>query len=589
MVELRKGSKDLLQALEVLRTAPEDNVATVLQDLRSRGSVVEFLQSVASGSTATSLLLNPVATSRAEVLADSKVELDLNMRYPGAFPPLETLEITDVDLSLLAVQRGPEPIAQQTTIPLSPYSQTDPSSQTSGTPESSESLSTPSDATGDTVHPVDPRLEVLKILQWTSVPIPDLLAAQAISFYLVNEHPVLAFFDADLLIRDLVSGERRFCSPLLVSALLAWSCASFSQFESRALSLSIALLHEAKTRWKNLQDHNNITTLSAAMLLVLTCNQHGQDRVGLEYLDASAEIGRRLGLFGDQESSVPKPNDGSDEDLRSAASFAAWGAFGWHRQPVSNAHQMYQLLLNWATNLPEDARRGDLCPHHVYILHTWYHTAIINIWRPFLEAESNEFSRQDSVDNAAYDASVKQLKRLLYSYRTRFEATHQTMFITPGLIALINEVFRKPHASDAQFWFILAARGCLSIAAWCRGVRGIIQGLMTVGRQNGTFKREGWAGNVMVEDIQSTTQSLVQDGAYDSVYPINFDSVSENIQDIGMEALAGEFKRLNAQSKAQGKGQSRQAESPSEQKAWKGDLRDLDLTLTEATEEEEYI
>ncbi|KAF5664799.1 nitrogen assimilation transcription factor nirA [Fusarium heterosporum] len=497
MLELRKGSKDLLQALEILRTAPDDDVATVLQDLRSRGSVVEFLQSVASGSTATRLLLNPAATSRAEVLADSKVELDLNMRYPGAFPPLETLEITDVDLSLLAVQRRPEPIVQQTTFPLSPYSQTDPSSRISGTPESSESFSTPIDAIGDVDHPVDPRLEVLKILQWTSVPIPDLLAAQVIYFYLVNEHPVLAFFDADLLIRDIVTGGRRFCSPLLVSALLAWSCASFSQFEPRALPLSIAFLQEAKTRWKDLQDRNDITTLSAAMLLVLTSNQRGQDRLGLEYLDASAEIGRRLGLFGDKESSMPDFNVGSDEESRPAASFAAWGAFGWHR----------------------------------------------------------------------------------------FESTHQTMFITPGLIALINEVFRKPHASDAQFWFILAARGCLSVAAWCKGGCGIIEGLMAVGRQNGTFKREGWISNVMVEDILSTTQSLVQDGTYDSVYPINFDSVSENIQDIGMQALAKEFKRLDAQSEAQGQ----EAEVLSEQKVWKGDLRDLDLTLTEATEGEEYF
>ncbi|KAM0342552.1 hypothetical protein ACHAPU_009404 [Fusarium lateritium] len=498
MLELRKGSKDLLQALEILRTAPEDSVATVLQDLRSRGSVVEFLQSVASGSTATSLLLNPIATSRAEVLADSKVELDLNMRYPGAFPPLETLEITDVDLSLLAVQRGPEPTAQQTTFSVSPYSQTDPSSRTSGTPTTSESVSTPSDATGDAGYPVDPRLEFLRIWRWTSVPVPDLLAAQAISFYLVNEHPVLAFFDADLLIRDVVSGGRRFCSPLLVSALLAWSC-------------------------------------------------HGQDRVGLDYLDASAEIGHRLGLFGNEEILVPDFNDESDEESRSAASFAAWGAFGWHS--------------------------------------IWYHTAIINIWRPFLEAESNEFARRDSVDNAAYDASVKQLKRLLYSYRTRFESTHQTMFITPGLITLINEVFRKPNASDAQFWFILASRGCLSIAAWCKGVRGIIEGLMTVGRRNGTFRRDGWVSNVMVEDIQSTTRTLAQDGTYDSVYPINFDSVSEKIEDIGMEALAGEFQRLNSQSKPHGK----KAEAPSEQKVWKGDFRDLDLTLTEATEEEEYI
>ncbi|KAM0444708.1 hypothetical protein ACHAQK_002221 [Fusarium lateritium] len=291
MLELRQGSKDLLQALELLRAAPEDSVAAMLQDLRSRGSVSEFLQSVNAGTVATSSPVNPLVTSLAGTLADSRVELDLNMRYTGAFPSLETLQITDVDLGLLAVHRRPGLTNQQTTMPLLPYSPFDLSSRTSGTPTTSESFSTPSDATGDAGQRVDPRLEFLRIWQWTSVPVPDLLAAQAISFYLINEHP----------------------------------------FEPRARLLSLAFLKEAEGRWNDLQDHNNITTLSSAMLLVLTCNQHGQDRVGLNYLDASAEIGFRLGLFGDRNTAMPDFDDNSDEETRSAASFAAWGAFGWHR------------------------------------------------------------------------------------------------------------------------------------------------------------------------------------------------------------------------------------------------------------------
>jgi hypothetical protein len=224
MLELRQGSKNLLQALELLRTASEDSVAAMLQDLRSKASVSEFLQSVSSGTVATSSPVNPLAASLAEALADSKIELELNMRYPGAFPSLETLQISDVDLGLLAVHRRPGLTNQQTTMPLSPYSPSDLPSRRSGTPTSSESWSTPSDSTGDAGQRVDPRLEFLKIWQWTSVSVPDLLAAQAISFYLVNEHPVLAFFDADLMIRDLISGGGRFCSPLFVSSLLAWSC-----------------------------------------------------------------------------------------------------------------------------------------------------------------------------------------------------------------------------------------------------------------------------------------------------------------------------------------------------------------------------
>jgi hypothetical protein len=215
----------------------------------------------------------------------------------------------------------------------------------------------------------------------------------------------------------------------------------------------------------------------------------------------------------------------------------------------------------------------------------WYHAAIIDVWRPYLEARSDKYAAQDSDEYAAHGASVKQLKRLVYLYRTKFESTHQTILITTGLLTLINEVFRQPDASDAQFWFIFAARGCLSIASWCKGLRGITEGLMTMGRRNGAFKREGWADNSLVKDVLSTTRTLLQDGNYSSLYPISLDSVSENIEDIGMEALAEEFQRLNAQNEPRGK----EAEVPSEQHIWKGDLRDLSLTLAEATEEEEYI
>ncbi|EKJ76348.1 hypothetical protein FPSE_03484 [Fusarium pseudograminearum CS3096] len=629
MLELRKGSKDLFEALELLRTAPEENVAAMLLNLRGRGSVSDFLQSIDSAGT----------------LASSAMEIDLNMRYPNAFPTLEALAITDVDIGLLADdKRSPRLPTSSEATSISPFSPLDFSGRQPATPTTSESFSTPSDTTGDSSQQsyIDHRLEGLQIWQWTSVPIPETLAEQTISFYLSNEHPLLAFFDANLFIKDFVAGGGRFCSPVLVSALLAWSCASYSQFEPRAQPLSFAFLKEAKKRWRDLPDYNCVTTLTSAMFLTLTCNQHGQDRVGLFYLDASAEIGRRLGLFGADDAKILGVDD--DDELRSAASYAAWGSFGWHslhsvnfrtkhrilhppslpipgdvsgpplfdhmggtftwickfwlvthtifgegfnnfsRMPMSHAHQMYQLLLDWAVALPDEVKRTDTCPHHVLVLHVWYHTSIIDIWRPFLERHQEEDAAQSSTAIAAHAASVQQLKRIIYTYRTRFELTNATMVMTPGFLTLINEIYRNPEAPDAQFWFILASRGCLSIASWCKGLRGITEGLMTIGWQNGTFRRQGWAGNSMIEDIRTATRALVQDGAYSSLYPISLDSVSEDMNDIGMEALAGEFQRLTAQNEPRGQ----EVEMSIEQPVWKGDPRDLSMTLSEATEEEEY-
>lgn len=85
----------------------------------------------------------------------------------------------------------------------------------------------------------DHRLLDLKIRYWTTVPIPNGLAADLISTFLLVELPVYGFFDPDLFIRDLVSQGDRFCSSLLVNALLFWASVCFP---SRSLSFHQGVL-----------------------------------------------------------------------------------------------------------------------------------------------------------------------------------------------------------------------------------------------------------------------------------------------------------------------------------------------------------
>ena len=93
--------------------------------------------------------------------------------------------------------------------------------------------------------------------------------------------------------------------------------------------MSKAFLEEAKIRWRVEAAKASITAISAAILLTLTCNHHGNDRDGLIFLDASADMGRHLHLFDHADMSA-SPLDLDDEEVRSAASYASWGAFGWH-------------------------------------------------------------------------------------------------------------------------------------------------------------------------------------------------------------------------------------------------------------------
>jgi hypothetical protein len=152
----------------------------------------------------------------------------LNTSFPKAFPCLKPIEVTDVDIHLLSVGREAPALLK---LQSEKYPE--------GRPRISHSpkvLPLFNDTTWEISQYVDARLNNLNIWQWTSVPISDSLAMRTISFYLVNEHPILALFDSELFIRDLVAGEGRFCSPLLVSSVLAWCCVSLDPLLSDAAS-----------------------------------------------------------------------------------------------------------------------------------------------------------------------------------------------------------------------------------------------------------------------------------------------------------------------------------------------------------------
>jgi hypothetical protein len=66
----------------------------------------------------------------------------------------------------------------------------------------------------------DVRLKRLKIAFWTEINLSNEYAASVISFYLETIHPILATFDTELFLADLIDRRERFCSPFLVNALL---------------------------------------------------------------------------------------------------------------------------------------------------------------------------------------------------------------------------------------------------------------------------------------------------------------------------------------------------------------------------------
>lgn len=86
----------------------------------------------------------------------------------------------------------------------------------------------------------DDRLSGLHIAAWTTVQVSNELAARIISLYLKTDHPLLGTFDPDLFVSDLITQQKRFCSSLLVNALLYWGtvCNEVDAMSKTSLTVS---------------------------------------------------------------------------------------------------------------------------------------------------------------------------------------------------------------------------------------------------------------------------------------------------------------------------------------------------------------
>jgi hypothetical protein len=72
----------------------------------------------------------------------------------------------------------------------------------------------------------DPRFDSVRPSMWTSVSTDDDLMRTLLRTYFLHEYEWLPVFHKDHFLDDMVAGSNRFCSPLLVNAVLALGCVS---------------------------------------------------------------------------------------------------------------------------------------------------------------------------------------------------------------------------------------------------------------------------------------------------------------------------------------------------------------------------
>ncbi|KAF1844763.1 uncharacterized protein K460DRAFT_98178 [Cucurbitaria berberidis CBS 394.84] len=314
----------------LLENIPQTTVQDILRRLRTGSDPAVILRSLKSENFATTPSAQRMARSILPPI-QSNCEFELLIRHPSAFPLVDLSQHAQATgNTLVRPRRSSTPQATLSHSPSSTLLPHDPPSSDQATGLFALGDLGASKRSRNSAEPkppqyFDPRLAHLKIDFWTTVPISNEQAAGAISLYLEAQHHVWGAFDAGLFVRDLIEFRLDFCSPFMVSSLLAMACLYDAPLDPKGSKNSYAFEKEAVKLFQSEDNVDSLPTIAGLVLLYVSLAVHGEGMRGMQFLTAALQAAERMKLFGVPE--VHEELSSASPETLVATSATAWGLF----------------------------------------------------------------------------------------------------------------------------------------------------------------------------------------------------------------------------------------------------------------------
>ncbi|KAJ2903912.1 hypothetical protein MKZ38_009147 [Zalerion maritima] len=159
---------------------------------------------------------------------------------------------------------------------------------------------------------------------WTNVTADPQLVEHLLTLYFCWEYPTFASLSKEHFLRDFQEGSSRFCSPILVNALLALGCRFSSAPNTRAdpndpYSSGDHFFRESLRLFNEEQNHHSLTTIQALGIMSIREASCGRDSESWFYAGQSIRLAIEMGLH--------RMSSEGNEDEVAVKSATFWGAF----------------------------------------------------------------------------------------------------------------------------------------------------------------------------------------------------------------------------------------------------------------------
>lgn len=204
---------------------------------------------------------------------------------------------------------------------------------------------------------------------------------------------------------------------------------------------------------------------------------------------------------------------------------------------------------------------------------TWFHNVVIDLFRPFADQQPQPkitaFAFAPATPAAVIAASIQQLKRLIYQYRSNFESSKYSIIYQSGMIYLANHVLRDLSSNEAQFYFLLCMRDYQHLARHIPFISGVVQSLFAIAVRQGTILSE--EARRLFDEVHSENDRSHQ---FFSTYPVDLEITSVDPTASTLEKLVDDFRGFYTP------GSSDHGEGAAVPSIWKGPAASMSATLT---------
>lgn len=159
---------------------------------------------------------------------------------------------------------------------------------------------------------------------WTSVTDDVALVQHLLALYFCWEYPTFASLSKEHFLTDFVEGRPRYCSPILVNALLALGCRFSNQPTTRAnpddpYTSGDHFFKESLRLFYREGSHHSLTTIQALGIMSIREASCGRDSESWYYAGQSVRLAVEMGLH--------RVSTSGDEDEIAVQAATFWGAF----------------------------------------------------------------------------------------------------------------------------------------------------------------------------------------------------------------------------------------------------------------------